>query len=203
MPPELAGDRLRLRVVEQEVWVRDETGALGLPPRVRGDPGARRRREQDVPPRHRDTARGLKRVARAVLHRLRTSAEPNDREHLDDALEKIDKSLAPGSWSDDDHLIGEDRHPVFDDEASAVRSLEKVREDPAVQAVAQKEIARLLAADRRLARAAIDDAVGRGADPARARKMMEDAQERIDRGEFPGAIGDFEEAWKEALKAGR
>ncbi len=161
VPPELAGDRLRLRVVGQEVWVRDETRALGYRPvyvetlGLGGDvsgtcpePGARELERR--PSSHR-------RGSTPCLRRRRVGREV--------AAEGARRPRGAG------------RRP--------------------------EGIARLLAADRRLAQAAIDDAVGRGADPARARKMMEDAQEQIDRGEFPGAIDDFEEAWKEALKAGR
>ena len=133
---------------------------------------------------------------------LLTPLLPNKR--VANAIYYLNKSLNPTLWVDDTHLTmcGED---VFEYEEKAAKQLiYNCQYAGALSDAAINALDAMVTADEQLARAAIDEAVtahGRAQDISRANSDLLKALGALSKQDYVGAIGFYEEAWKDAQKA--
>jgi len=146
------------------------------------------------------TPRALKEAALASLRLLLPTADKKEAKKIQDAIESLEKSLAPKLWADDSHL-NEKSEEVFRKEKEAVDKLGDIKNpSPTITSV----IDALVAADQLLARTAIDEERAAGGDAkklADAEKEMEKAADEMAKGHPDKAIQHYEKAWKKAGKA--
>lgn len=197
VPPARAEDTLRLLVIEEEAWLEDNATPGFRPVYVETLPlGA----SAATGACNAGTARGFLRLALAAL-----AAAPADRdtaERVEKAIDELRDALGSPDWEDDDRLGGEHPHRVFDQAEAAVGSLQRI-DEPRPAAVVEA-ICDVLAAARRIAQTAIDDAIAAGKEDRldEAREELDKAQEEIDRKDhLDHAVGHFEAAWKDAIRA--
>ena len=143
------------------------------------------------------TPRILKRDAVATLQALLPTGDADADMKINRAIHEIGESLAPQLWVDDSHLTDLGRR-VFHEEKEATRALTRIVNPPAGVAGV---IDSLVAADRALARIAVDEATAAGGDPAilsEAEKQMQKGDEEAANGHMPEAIKHYGRAWKKA-----
>jgi hypothetical protein len=146
------------------------------------------------------TARGHKRDALTSLRSLLPSGEKHVDRKLEDAIEHLEKSLAPELWVDDSHLTSKGKK-VFHEEKKTVDKLRQVKQPPAQAGTA---IDALVTADRILALTEISEATAAGGDDrklADAEKEIEKASREIAKDHPAQAIEHYEHAWKKARQA--
>jgi hypothetical protein len=142
-----------------------------------------------------------------ALHAVAT--DHSDQNHLDDAIDHVQDSLADELWLDGNHLVAKKGKKVFDEEEDAVDELRDILKDikdhdSAQSAVViQDLINRLVAIDRALAVISVDEAEAAGAS---AKKIKEDREEIADgdedaaEGRPDKAIKHYRDAWAHAVK---
>ena len=143
------------------------------------------------------TPRILKQDAVATLQALLPTGDADADMKINRAIHEIGESLASQLWVDDSHLTDLGRR-VFHEEKEAARALTRIVNPPAGVAGV---IDSLLAADRALARIAVDEATAAGGDPAilsEAEKQMQKGDEEAANGHMPEAIKHYGRAWKKA-----
>ena len=143
------------------------------------------------------TPRILKQDAVATLQALLPTGDADADMKINRAIHEIGESLAPQLWVDDSHLTDLGRR-VFHEEKEAARALTRIVNPPAGVAGV---IDSLVAADRGLARIAVDEATAAGGDPAilaDAEKQMQKGDEEAVNGHMPEAIKHYGRAWKKA-----
>jgi len=143
------------------------------------------------------TPRMLKQDAVATLQALLPTGDADADRKINRAIHEISESLASQLWVDDSHLTDLGRR-VFREEMEAARALTRIVNPPAGVAGV---IDSLVAADRALARIAVDEATAAGGDPAilsEAEKQMQKGDEEAANGHMPEAINHYGRAWKKA-----
>jgi hypothetical protein len=143
------------------------------------------------------TPRILKQDAVATLQALLPTGDADADMKINRAIHEIGESLAPQLWVDDSHLTDLGRR-MFHEEKEAARALTRIVNPPAGVAGV---IDSLVAADRALARIAVDEATAAGGDPAilaDAEKQMQKGDEEAVNGHMPEAIKHYGRAWKKA-----
>ena len=143
------------------------------------------------------TPRMLKQDAVATLQALLPTGDADADRKINRAIREIGESLASQLWVDDSHLTDLGRR-VFHEEMEAARALTRIVNPPAGVAGV---IDSLVAADRALARIAVDEATAAGGDPAilaEAEKQMQKGDEEAANGHMPEAIKHYGRAWKKA-----
>jgi hypothetical protein len=143
------------------------------------------------------TPRMLKQDAVATLQALLPTGDADADMKINRAIHEISESLAAQLWVDDSHLTDLGRR-VFHEEKEAARALTRIVNPPAAVAGV---IDSLAAADRALARIAVDEATAAGGDPAilaDAEKQMQKGDEEAVNGHMPEAIKHYGRAWKKA-----
>jgi hypothetical protein len=153
-------------------------------------------------------ARVLKTNVLAELRARFAVAGEEERERLEDAIEELSRSLAPGLWIDDDHLTRKGSE-VFEREKEAVEKLEHLLEDDDDVSISASFvpawIEMLVRADRLLAALAIHDAALGGASPAildAAERELAEGDREAARGDFEDAIREYRDAWRAARRPG-
>ncbi len=144
-------------------------------------------------------ALGLKTKARADLEAMLPTGNKNDDKSINRALDKIDESLDPALWVDEDRVDPQHGHMVFDSEGQAVVQLGQVSSVD-VGAIS----AALADVDGRLARTAIDDATAAGGDAQKLAAAEADFAAGVAAaaaGDYSAAITSFRSAWKNAKAA--
>jgi len=137
------------------------------------------------------------------------SSDKNTIKKLEKAKERIQKSLDPKLWEDDDTLTSKHGNKVFNEEKKAVKSLMKIlkKGDSGIDTEISDVIALLVDVDRMLARDAITEAESFAGDKKvdkeikKANKEMDKAQKQLDKNKPDKAIDKFKKAWKHAQKA--
>jgi hypothetical protein len=143
------------------------------------------------------TPRMLKQDAVATLQALLPTGDADADRKINRAIHEIGESLASQLWVDDSHLTDLGRR-VFHEEMEAARALTRIVNPPAAVAGVLDS---LVAADRALARIAVDEATAAGGDPAillDADKQMQKGDEEAANGHMPEAINHYGRAWKKA-----
>jgi hypothetical protein len=143
------------------------------------------------------TPRILKQDAVATLQALLPTGDADADMKINRAIHEIGESLASQLWVDDSHLTDLGRR-VFHEEKEAARALTRIVNPPAGVAGI---IDSLVAADRAIARIAVDEATAAGGDPAilsEAEKQMQKGDEEAANGHMPEAIKHYGRAWKKA-----
>ena len=143
------------------------------------------------------TPRMIKQDAAATLQALLPTGDADADMKINRAIHEIGESLASQLWVDDSHLTDLGRR-VFHEEKEAARALTRIVNPPAGVAGV---IDSLVAADRALARIAVDEATAAGGDPAilsDAEKQMQRGDEEAVNGHLPDAIKHYGRAWKKA-----
>jgi len=143
------------------------------------------------------TPRMSKQDAVATLQALLPTGDADADRKINRAIREIGESLASQLWVDDSHLTDLGRR-VFHEEMEAARALTRIVNPPAGVAGV---IDSLVAADRALARIAVDEATAAGGDPAilaEAEKQMQKGDEEAANGHMPEAIKHYGRAWKKA-----
>ena len=136
-------------------------------------------------------------------------AARRDRPELRSAVRQLRESLDAGLWVDGNHLRARHGGEVFESEKEAIQKLEQLlrdRKSEVADATLKSWIERLVAADRTLARIAIDDARAAGGnarDLAEAEKEMLKAAAALAKGQQHDAIEHYRNAWKKAQEAMR
>lgn len=143
--------------------------------------------------------------------KAKTPGQPRGAERLAGAIKRIQNSLNPKYWVDDNRLDPKFGKRVFNDEAEAVKDLLAIVSDPSacpiLQSAAQTAIYSLVEADEILATTAIADAVAADGSPksakdiARANELAAMALIIFGAGKPIEAINTFRKAWEHALKA--
>ena len=154
--------------------------------------------------------RPQKRQLLADLIALRAGAtDHSDQDHLDDAIDHIQDSLADSLWFDDNHLISKKGKKVFDEEEDACEKLNDILEDiedddsDLSAATIKGFIDRLVAIDRALAVISVDEAEAGGANPKKIkedREEIEDGDKDAAKGKCDKAIKHYRDAWAHAVK---
>ena len=136
-----------------------------------------------------------------------TVTDKQDGKKLDEAIDHLNKSLDPSLWNDNYHPKPKGGEKVFNEEKDTVNKLRELMKDKhstIPDATLQGFINRIVAADRRLAQVAINDAIGRGGDPKKIAKANEELakgdSDNTD-GKPDNAIEHYRNAWDQALKA--
>lgn len=148
-------------------------------------------------------ARGVKSAVRDDLVALRsTVTAAADARGLDTAIESLNSALDPAGWIDETHIEGARSNRVFNDEkdaANALHNLARDRRSTVDAALLNRQIARIVACDRLLARvAALESTDPRNAIQANAEIQRGDLARDADR---PGvAIEHYRNAWLHATK---
>jgi hypothetical protein len=143
------------------------------------------------------TPRLLKQDAVATLQALLPTGDPDADMKINRAIHEVGESLAPQLWVDGSHLTDLGRR-VFHEEKESARALTRIVNPPAGVAGV---IDSLVAADRALARIAVDEATAAGGDPAilsDAEEQMQKGDEEAANGHMPEAIKHYGRAWKKA-----
>jgi hypothetical protein len=138
---------------------------------------------------------------------LETTTDTRAAKRLDEATERLARSLDPSRWVDDARLRRDGGDEVFEEERKAVDALLDLLEDgkrAAAVGDAQLDglIRRLVGADRVLAIVAVAEAGG--GDPKKLRKAMDEltkGDHRASLREYAEAIDHYRKAWKVALDA--
>ncbi len=156
------------------------------------------------------TLRQKKQQILAELIALRTvTSDHSDRDHLEDAIDHVEDSLAASLWVDDNHLVAKKGKKVFDEEEDAVDEFRDILEDieeghsDQSAAVIQDLIDRLVAIDRALAVISVDEAEAAGANPKKIkedREEIEEGDEDAAEGRGDKAIKHYRDAWAHAVK---
>ena len=144
--------------------------------------------------------RVLKQDAVASLRALLPTGDPRADRKIERAIKQLEESLDPQLWFDDSHLTDKGKK-VFRKEREAASKLREIQDPPAEVA---SVLDALVAADRALARAAIDEAIAAGGDAkllADAEREMVKASEAIGMGRYAQAIRHYERAWSKAQRA--
>lgn len=150
-------------------------------------------------------ARVMKQAELAYLQQLLpTIANAKQRSEVQDAINKLGSSLAASYWVDNFHLIESTGSRVFDLEKAAIADLRYAVTLGLANALVQRTIVALVAADRDLATTAISDAIAAHGDAGKiaaaqssvAKGDSEAAANRPDR-----AIDAYKNAWKYAVAA--
>ena len=134
-------------------------------------------------------------------------AEAQDKKtikELEKAIKRVQKSLDPKLWADDNTLTSKHGHKVFDEEKKAVKSLMKAqkRGDVDVSSI----ILDLVGIDRQLASDVIDqipdDVTGKQKkERDKAVAELAKGDDKAGEGKFDKAIDHYKKAWKHAQKA--
>lgn len=147
--------------------------------------------------------RQVKRDVRANLAaQLPTGNTGNDKK-LQEAIERIDKSLTPQLWIDDSHLNPKKGKEVFYQERHAVQKLREVSNNNPPIAV-RAAIDALVALDRELSQIAINEATtagGQASELAKAREELAKGDKEASSGKPDKAIEHYGHAWEHAIKS--
>jgi hypothetical protein len=153
-------------------------------------------------------SRGVKQnVLRDLIALQSAVSDEDDRQKLDEAIEKLTDSLNATLWIDQVHLQQRGGQIVFEKEKESVGNLHelmKTKKSSIPDALLQDPINRMVKADRLLAEIAINEARAARGHP----EEIADAQRELARGDSAVAAAKFErgvehygEAWKKALQA--
>ena len=138
---------------------------------------------------------------------LATITNNVDKKKLSKAIDDLEDSLNPSYWVDDNHLQPKKGQKVFNNEQDSVdvlADLIKNKKSIIPDAILQGFIDREVAADRALALTEINEATAAHGDShklAQARADFQDGDDYNAAGKYEKAIGQYREAWKEALKS--
>jgi len=138
---------------------------------------------------------------------LATLTDKEDKKKLEKAIDDLADSLNPSYWVDDNHLQPKKGQKVFNNEQDSVDVLAKLIKDKKSvipDATLQGFIDRQVAADRTLALTEINEATAAHGDShklAQARADFQDGDNFDATGKDDKAIGQYREAWKEALQS--
>ena len=142
--------------------------------------------------------REVKTAERATLSALLSTGDREIDEELDEAIRRVDASLAPDLWADDLHLTGSGKR-VFEEEQKAVHELTEIKHAPAALLSQLTDAARTFTrVDRALAQTAFDEARLAGGDVddlARAQEDLDRGDNLAGLGKFDAAIERYEESW--------
>lgn len=133
------------------------------------------------------------------LNALLPTGDKKDDKRIAKAITRIERSLNPTWWVDEETLEDKKGKKVFDRERQAVKELEKVNDTDV-----QSQIDQIVQADRLLATIELDAAIAAVGNPSRIAKALDhlvDAEEHVVEGKFSKAINDFRKAWQDAEKA--
>jgi hypothetical protein len=147
----------------------------------------------------------LKNQARSDLAALLPSGDRKTDRRIEQAIERIERSLDAHLWESDLTLHPVHGKKVFDWERQAVRELMiAAKDNPQVAAAAQAAIDLLLEADRQLAQMALIAAIAGDGDAqkiAQAQKQMVKAADAVTRGRYDKAVEHYGNAWQYAVRA--
>jgi hypothetical protein len=136
-----------------------------------------------------------------VTELLSGAVDRNEERRINEAIERIDKSLRPDRWVSDDRLDPKHGKKVFDEERKAVHELMKI---DAPSPVVTDAIQGLTDIDEQLALLAVADATAAGGDVRHlqhAQRELDRATAHLAKGEYDKAIDRYRNAWSEAQKA--
>ena len=146
----------------------------------------------------------------AALQALMPSGEKTDKK-LEKAVEKIQKSLDPENWVDDNHLDEKKGKKVFDEEKKAVKELKNIVKDkhgdPLLQAAVSTIIGTLVSIDEQLALKALSEIEGAcvtekcGKEIEKAYKELGKAAEEIAKEHWDHVIDKYKKAWEHTQHA--
>ncbi len=137
-----------------------------------------------------------------------TISDKQNRKQLDDAIDRLSKSLKHELWIDPSHPNPKKGEKVFEDQKEAVKKLLdliKDKKSTVPDAPLQGFVDRLVKADRDLATIAISDAQ-QEVQPdqkkiAKANAALAEGDAAAVGGKPDKAIDDYKKAWKDAQKA--
>ena len=128
-----------------------------------------------------------------------------DTKKLNEAIVKLEQSLDPALWIDDNHIADKDGNRVFDREKDAVKKFNELIKDGSIpDPTLQDMIDALVRADRAIASVALSDAIAASGDPkkiAESQNELVKAAEEITKLHFDHAIDHYKAAWKKAREA--
>jgi len=143
-------------------------------------------------------------ILTTIQEKITESSDKKTIKELEKAKEKIQKSLDPKLWEDDNTLTSKHGHKVFKEEKKAVKSLMKVEKkgDVDVSSIIQD----IVGIDRQLASDAIDeipdDVTGKQKkEQDKAVDNLAKGDDKDNDGKFDKAIDKYKKAWKHAQKA--
>ena len=146
------------------------------------------------------TVRSNKQSALAALQSLTPTGNKANDKRVATAISRINSSLTPSRWIDDNHVVIAQGEGVFADEKEAVQQLFGYP-GPRPAAV-NAALTNLLDADQLLAQTLINDKTGGNAKKlADANKEMTKAAQDRSGNNLPGAMGHYKNAWKLASQA--
>jgi FtsP/CotA-like multicopper oxidase with cupredoxin domain len=146
----------------------------------------------------------LKEDVLAQANALLPGLPASDAKKLGEAIVKLEQSLDPALWIDDNHIVDKDGNRVFDREKDAVKRLTDLIKDSIPDATLEDMIDALVRADRALATVALADAIAASGDPnriAEAQNELNKAAEATVDGNVAAAIEHYRNAWKKAREA--
>ena len=128
-----------------------------------------------------------------------------DTKKLGELIVKLQQSLDPALWIDDNHIVDKDGNKVFDRERDAVKKLNELIKDGSIpDPTLQDMIDALVRADRAIASVALSDAIAASGDPkkiAESQNELLKAADEIAKLHFDHAIDHYKAAWKKAREA--
>lgn len=139
------------------------------------------------------TPRGTKQSVLAELQAYPSVGKETDKK-IKEAIDHLTKSLAPGLWVDDSHIL---KDKVFNEEKETVKKLGDIKNaSPSLAASIDGWVASLVAADRSLATTAIAEWTGSAKELAKANEELAKGDAEAAAGKFDKAIDRYKGAWK-------